>query len=136
MILTKEENIFLLVLVINLVLAVIYLLYGLFFSASSKTNGETDREENDSGSRRTYWLQFLILVLCPIIGFVFFFLVKLLHKTVFRFGVNLDDVIFSKERVDTQVKADEEQERNIISIEYQCTEYVFRNSERVGRTGE
>ena len=117
MTLTREESVFLWVLVFNLVLAVIYLLYGMFFAEKSDTD-EGEKEENVSrSSRRTYLLQFIILVLCPVIGFVFFFLAKLLEKTIFRFGVNLDDVIFSKDRVDTQVKADEEQGRNIIPIE-------------------
>lgn len=117
MTLTREESIFLWVLVFNLVLAVIYLLYGMFFAVPSDTEEGEKGKNGSRGSRRTCLLQFIILVLCPVIGFVFFFLAKLLDKTVFRFGVNLDDVIFSKDRVDTQVKADEEQGRNIIPIE-------------------
>ena len=116
MTLTREESIFLWVLVVNLVLAVIYLVYGILFAAPAAEKDE-ERENGAYSSRRTYLFQFIILVLYPVVGFVFFFLAKLFYKTVFRFRVNLDDVIFSKDRVDTQVKADEEQGRNIIPVE-------------------
>lgn len=117
MTLTRQENIFLWILVVNLALAVMYLLYGLFFSAPAGTEkGEETGDVSRSG-RGTYLLQFIVLALCPVIGFVFFFLANILNKTVFRFKVNLEDVTFSKERVETQVKADEEQGRNIIPVE-------------------
>lgn len=112
MTLTREESILLGVLVVNLVLAALYLLYGVFFAAPGKKEREAPRD-----GRATYFLRFLVMALFPVGGFVFFLLAQLLYKTVFRFGVNLEDVTFSKERVDTQVKADEEQERNIIPIE-------------------
>lgn len=109
---TREESILLGVFVINLVLAVLYLLYGIFFAAPGKTEEKASRD-----GKATYFLRFFVIVLFPAAGFVFFFLAQLLYKTFFRSGVNLEDVTFSKERVDTQVKADEEQERNIIPIE-------------------
>lgn len=49
-------------------------------------------------------------------AFIFFF-THLLYLTIFRFQVNLDDVIFEKERVKTQVKANEDRERNVIPVE-------------------
>ena len=48
------------------------------------------------------------MVLCPVVGPLFFFVVHLFYLTIFRFQVELDDVVFSKERVRTQLKADEE----------------------------
>lgn len=115
---TREEYIFLGVLIVNLVLAIIYLLYGMLFAASSNEEKKKEREGRAySDSRSTYVLRFIVMVLCPVVGIVFFCVAWLLYKTIFRFAVNLDDVTFSKERVNTQVKADEEQERNIIPIE-------------------
>lgn len=116
MTLTREEGIILGILVVNLILAVIYLLYGMFIGARAK-KGDDENEEVLKDDRRAYILRFIVLVLCPVVGFVYFFLALLLYQTVFRFGVNLEDVTFSKDRVDTQVKADEEQGRNIIPIE-------------------
>lgn len=113
---TREESILLGVLVINLVLAVLYLLYGVLFAVPGKTDGAEEETASRDG-KATYFLRFFVMVLFPAAGFVFFFLVQLLCKTVFCSVVNLEDITFSKERVDTQVKADEEQERNIIPIE-------------------
>lgn len=117
MTLTREEGIFLGVLIVNLVLAVIYLAYGILFAAPAKTEESETEDRVSRDSRVTYLLRFIVMVLCPVVGIVFFVMTQLFYKTVFRFGVNLDDVTFSKERVETQVKADEEQERNIIPIE-------------------
>ncbi len=112
MTLTREESILLGVLVVNLVLAALYLLYGILFAKKDEKEGEISRD-----GKAAYFLRFIIMVLFPVAGFVFFLLAQLLYKTIFRFRVNLEDITFSKERVDTQVKADEEQERNIIPIE-------------------
>lgn len=115
--LTRDEIIFLGVFAVNLALAALCLLYGLFFCGAEKTRAEGEKEAVFRDSRGTYLLKFFVRILFPVGGFVFFFLAELFYKTIFRFRVNLEDVTFSKERVDTQVKADEEQERNIIPIE-------------------
>ncbi len=114
---TRDESIFLGILVVNLVLAVIYLLYGILFAVPVQSRVSKKGKEGLHDGRGAYVIRFFVMLLCPVVGFVFFFVAQLLYKTVFRFGVNLDDVTFSKERVDTQVKADEEQGRNIIPIE-------------------
>lgn len=117
MTLTREEGVFLVILAVNLVLALFYLLYGVYFAAPGKTKGKEKEETDSYDGRETYLLKFFVMVLFPVAGFVFFGLAQFLGRTVFRFGVNLEDVTFSKERVNTQVKADEEQGRNIIPIE-------------------
>ena len=40
-----------------------------------------------------------------------------IYKIIFRQQVDLDDVIFSKERVRMHIKADEETERNMVPLE-------------------
>lgn len=117
MTLTREEHIFVIVFLINLAVAVVYYLCGVFFLVPWKARNREEGRELLSDNRRTYFIRFLVMVLCPVVGPVFFCLVHLLYLTVFRFGVNLDDVIFGKERVETQVKANEEQERNVIPVE-------------------
>ena len=57
------------------------------------------------------------MVLCPVIGPLFFFMGQLFYLLVFWRDVDLADVIFSKERVRTRMKADEERERDIIPLE-------------------
>lgn len=117
MTLTREEIIFLIVFAVNLVISVLYLAYGIFLSASVRARKRKGEDEVLRDNRRTYLIRFLVMVMCPVIGPLFFLTAQILYLTVFRFGVNLDDVTFSKDRVDTQVKADEEQERNIIPVE-------------------
>ena len=58
-------------------------------------------------------IRFIVMVLCPVVGPAFFLCSYLLFKTVFRQAVDLEDVVFGKERVRTHLKADEERERNI-----------------------
>lgn len=58
-----------------------------------------------------------VMVLCPVIGPLFFACSQLVYRTIFRQEVDLEDVIFSKERIKTHLKADEERERNMVPIE-------------------
>ncbi len=119
MTLTREEHIFVLVLLINLAVAVLYFLCGALFVVPWKARKREEGEGQEllTDNRRTYLIRAIIMILCPVVGPVFFFMVHLLYLTIFRFGVNLEDVVFEKDRVETQVKANEEQERNVIPVE-------------------
>lgn len=117
MTLTRDEHIFLIVVIINTILSVLYLLIGVLIIVpirNRKREGEVERLHDN---RRTYLLRFIVMVLCPIVGPLFFFVVHLFYLTIFRFQVELDDVAFSKERVRTQLKADEEREMNVLPLE-------------------
>lgn len=59
----------------------------------------------------------IVMLICPVVGPLFFLLACLWYKLFFSEPVNLDDVIFSKERVKASVRAEEEQERNMVSLE-------------------
>lgn len=112
MTLTREEFIFLVILLVNLFVSVTYLVLA-FIIARAK--------ERDAANRHDQWkayaLRFVVMVLCPVIGPLFFGVSFFLYITIFRFQAHLEDVSFSKERVRTQVKADEERERNIVPVE-------------------
>lgn len=117
MTLTLDEYTFLIVVIINTIIAVLYLLIGILVMVpvrNRRKEGETERLHDN---RRTYLLRFIVMILCPVVGPLFFFVVHLFYLTIFRFQVELDDVIFSKERVRTQLKADEERERNVVPLE-------------------
>lgn len=118
MILARDERIFLIVLLVNLVVALVYLLAGALFIVPAHA-AATDREKEEFlyDNRRTYLLRFLVMLLCPVIGPLFFFMGQLFYLLVFWRDVDLADVIFSKERVRTHMKADEERERDIIPLE-------------------
>lgn len=117
MVLTWEEHVFLIVVIMNTILAVLYLLVGSLIIVPFRSRKQEGEEERLHDNRRTYFLRFLVMVLCPVIGPLFFLVVHLLYLTVFRFQVELDDVVFSKERVRTQIRADEEREMNVVPLE-------------------
>lgn len=63
------------------------------------------------------WVRFWIMMLCPAGGAAFYFLSWLLYKAASGMEIDLRDVVFGKERVKTQLKADENRERNILPLE-------------------
>ena len=98
----NEPRLLLLVLVINTILA---LLYGLW--------RQIRRGENppDGG-----WLRCAVMILAPIVGICMFLFGFLYYKIFFRKPVDLEDVIFSKGRVKSYLKA-EERERDFVPLE-------------------
>ena len=117
MTLAADERIFLMILLGNLAVALIYLLAGVLLFVPVHAAAR-DKEESEIlyDNRRTYLLRFLVMILCPVIGPLFFFMGHVFYLIVFWREVDLADVIFSKERVRTHMKADEERERNIIPL--------------------
>lgn len=100
---TREVILFFVIFFVNLIVSVAYLLW----------NGMRDEEKRN----RNDIITFVVMVLCPVVGPLFFLLAFCLLKLFMSDPVDLEDVIFSKERVRTAVRAQEEQERNIVSIE-------------------
>lgn len=117
MTLSREEQIFLIVLIINAVVAVIYLLVGILIMVPIRGRKKKEELERLRDNRRTYLIRFIVMLLCPVFGILFFFFAHLLFLTIFRKKADLEDVVFSKERVRTQLKADEDRERNLVPIE-------------------
>lgn len=116
MILARDERIFLIILAVNLVVALVYLLGGILFVVPVQAEDEEGKEVLHD-NRRTYLLRFFVMLLCPVIGPLFFFIGHVFYLLVFWKNVDLGDVIFSKERVKVRTKADEERERDIIPLE-------------------
>ena len=117
MTLTFEEHVFLIVVILNTIIAVLYLLIGSLIMVPIRNRKREGEAERLHDNRRTYLLRFIVMLLCPVVGPLFFFVVHFFYLTIFRFQVELDDVVFSKERVRTQLRADEEREMNVIPLE-------------------
>ena len=117
--LTREEWTFLIVCILNLLVAVIYLLYGTLIRATihDKQEEEVETIDKRKENRRTYLIRFIVMVLCPVVGPMVFLISYLVYITIFRQSVDLEDVVFSKERVKTRLKADEERERDMVPLE-------------------
>lgn len=118
MTLAGDEFAFLMMLAVNFLAALIYLLAGIFVVVPARmAAADGAAEEVLYDNRRTYLIRFIVMILCPVIVPLFFFMGHLFYLFVFWREANLTDVVFSKKRVKTNRKADEEVERNIIPLE-------------------
>lgn len=132
---SHDEFVFVTVWLVNLMIAVVYFLWGTgafvpllkFIKRSKVSEGEDGREKSDddrqkvkaqpSKTKVTIFVRSIVMALCPVVGPLFFLMGHLVFKTIFRQSVDLEDVIFSKERVRMHLKADEERERNMVPLE-------------------
>jgi hypothetical protein len=100
--LNHDGYILLIVLLVNLLIAVCYLLFC---------------QIRKNRNRRSSVLRFIVMLLAPVCGILFFFFGWLYFRIFFHRKVDLAEVIFSKRRVKTAVKADESAERNLVPLE-------------------
>lgn len=99
---TGRQIIFILLIIVNTLIAIVYLVL-------NHVRGEGIRE---SGIFRA-----IVMFLCPVAGPCFFLLSYIFYRVFMSAPVDLEDVIFSKERARTFVHAEEERERNIVPLE-------------------
>lgn len=102
---STSEQVFIVVLILNTLIAVVY---GIWNFIQCRIREKSVKE---------YMIRMAIMLMCPVVGPMFFAVVKLIGVLFFRQDVDLADVIFSKERVTTYLHADEEQESNVVPIE-------------------
>lgn len=100
---THSGMIFLIVLILNVLIAAGYLIWCLIW-------------KKDTDNRKQYVMHVVIMLICPIVGILYFFLAFLKYHFIKRGGRDLTDVEFSKKRHVARVKSDENRERNIVSI--------------------
>ena len=100
---TREGILFLTVLLINTLISLAYLAWWLIF-------------KKDTDNRKQYVMNTVVMLLCPIVGIMYFFLPYLKYRFIKIGDRDLSDVEFSKTRHVARVKADEERERNIVSV--------------------
>lgn len=124
--LTREDWIVLLLCAGSLLASVIYLLVGLFWTPLQMQKEHGAGEEVYHDNRRTYLLRFAVMVLCPVVGPLFFLFSYILLRLPLWVQPQLGDVIFSKARVKSRLKADEERERDIVPLE----EALFLNKSK------
>lgn len=100
---TRGGIVFLTVLIINTLISIAYLIWWLIF-------------KKDTDNRKQYVMNTVIMLLCPIVGALFFLFAFLKYRFI-RIGKrDLSDVEFSKKRHTARVKADESRERNIVAV--------------------
>lgn len=114
---TEAEKLFVVVWIFNLIIALLYYLWGALIYVPKREHEDRNEEEYLHDNRRTYLIRVIVMVLCPIVGPLFFLVSHLIYITIFRQEVDLEDVIFSKERIKIRAKADEDRERNLVPLE-------------------
>lgn len=67
--------------------------------------------------KRSVIMRALVMLLCPVVGPVYYFLGWIFRLLFFYKPVNLEDVLFSKNRESILVKAEEEKEMNLVPVE-------------------
>ncbi len=95
--------VFLTIVAINSLIVILYLLWNILL--------------RNKDHKRSYWIRSVVMFLCPVVGISFFGLAHIFYLIFFSEPVDLEDVIFSKERVRTFIHADEESERNMVPLE-------------------
>lgn len=63
------------------------------------------------------WMKAFLMLVCPVIGPAFLFLAYWFYKLFMSQTMDLEDVIFNKEKVENYTYPDEEREKNIVSLE-------------------
>lgn len=99
---SQRMKLFIFLLIINLIVIVIYLIWN-----------HIRRKEN----LRSVWMKAVMMFLCPVVGPMFVLLSFILFKLFSSQGMDLSDVVFSKDRTENFLRPDEEMERNMVSLE-------------------
>ncbi len=107
----SSERIIIAVLGINLIFALIFLIWGVAVVPV------TGLKKYIPGGKRRYIILFVVFIMCPVVSMAGYVLALLFNKVFFHKEVDLTDVIFSKERTETYDRADESRELNITSFE-------------------
>jgi len=101
---TREYDPFLWLVLVNFAVTILYLAFGICL-----------RRKKEGVMQ--YILNAIVMLLCPVVGVLFFAMGTVIRHIFMRVDVNLEDVIFSKERVQEVLHADEERDRNIVPME-------------------
>lgn len=100
---SREWLLLLILLVLNFIVVIIYMVWNLLI---------WHKEHKPSVIMKA-----VVMLLCPGIGTLFILLGFLLYKLFMGQAMDLEDVIFSKEKKETFMHPDEDMERNMVSIE-------------------
>lgn len=102
---TQMEKLFFIVLLVNTLTAAGYFLWN--------TYGSKKEEKH----RTEYLIKTIVMLICPVVGPAFFAAGYIIPYLFFRQALDLEDVVFSKERADTYLRADTEREMNVVPME-------------------
>lgn len=104
-------KLFFIILIINTLIVLIYLLCNFLW------NRLLWKKKGKKKKRRSYINRAYVMLLCPVAGPCFFFFSFLFYLLFYLSPVDLEDVVFSKDRTRAFVHAEEERERNLVPLE-------------------
>ena len=119
----SHRSVFVIILVVNTIIALIYLNVTLLYSAEQKLKELRAPEDEKKTYReadidkKKIGIFFFLQLFCPVAGPCFVGLSFLCRKLFFTRPVDLTAVIFSKEKVESRNPADVERESNIVPLE-------------------
>lgn len=102
-----QRKVLILILLINTILAVLYLFFGLV---------RRKKKEQERGHRMKYLLLSGVIFLCPVVGICFLCFSHLLYLFFSRRAVDMSDVSFSREKVQIYTPADMKRDINIVPM--------------------
>jgi len=105
-------TVFIILLILNFIATVLFLLWG--FVLHPAIRKERDDRLYD---RRSYLFRAVVMLLCPVVGGLAFLIGFLAFKLFMSKEIDLAAVVFSKERVKTVSKGNEERDRNLVPLE-------------------
>ena len=100
---TVSGIVFIILLLFNMLITIGYLLWFL-------------KWKKDTDNRRQYVMHAVVMIICPFVGIMYFVIGFLKFRYIELGERDLSDVEFSKKRHVARVKADENRERNVVSI--------------------
>ncbi|MCC8049850.1 MAG: hypothetical protein LIP10_04205 [Clostridiales bacterium] len=95
---------FVLMLVINTLVSLLYLILGLIL-----------RRKKEGAAQ--YLINTVVMLLCPVVGPLFYIFGTFFRHALMRREVDLSDVMFSKQRIHSLLLADVEKESNLVPME-------------------
>jgi Zn-dependent metalloprotease len=111
--LTEGEIFLFWVIVANTAISFFVILWGAWLLPAYRKLRHIDKPKK----RLQYVFRGMVILVCPVLGIAYFSSSELFRKLFFRKEVDLAGVIFSKEHVETMMKADEERGRNLAPLE-------------------
>lgn len=105
-----KELTLMIIVIVNFAFALFYLIWGTLILPHT-------RKKKEYYSKSKYVIMFIIMILCPLVGMLFFLTGYIMFRVFFHVEADLSDVIFSKERKASNEKDDIEGKLNIAPLE-------------------
>ena len=105
--------VFIVMIVVNTIVCARFLFWGY----TQQSYDDDSKKKHTQMKMPGYYIQAVVMFLCPVIGPVFFITAQIIYAHFLKNGVDLEDVIFGKDKINAPRKAEEEVEKNRVPLE-------------------